>query len=554
MIVLLGLLTLALDDVAPVVPAFSETLRKLPGEGVGILLYDFTGDGALDLLQADATGLALFPLGADGTYPSEPACRMEWPGERVGWDVGDLDGDGVGEIVMVLDDGRVLAHRADAAGVLDEGEVLVEARVELPAGVTHAAFVRDVDGDARGDLVLPSRGAHRIHLAGDEGWAAPVEVAYELDSSYKVGDPRSLSAAFGQKVRVPWFRIEDVDGDGRNDLVSSTSERVAFHLADPQPSSTASWVLDLEALRDELPSRDPVDFDNLFSAAGQRVLWRLAELDGKAPRDLIVVVGSKFRVYLGGARTGPTGTPDQVLKSSGNVLSSYVRQVEGDELPDLQVVRAERVSVGRVLRALILPSALDFDVFTYENVGGTFSRRPTRRNRITIEIPRLSTFIGDTSGLELRLQAQMNIPARRLPRVPGAPAAGDDVLDFTEDRLEVYAGCAPAPAFIESLAAERTDEQGVMEGLFLEDLDAREDGATRTLDLGEIDSLDLSPGAILRRARAGREAEISHPLAFGLDALNEARTRDLDGDGVSDVILVGRTDEGWSLQFLVRRR
>ena len=57
-----------------------------------------------------------------------------------------------------------------------------------------------------------------------------------------------------------------------------------------------------------------------------------------------------------------------------------------------------------------------------------------------------------------------------------------------------------------------------------------------------------------RRACAGRDAALIHPLRFEQDALNEARTRDLDGDGVSGVILVGKTDEGWSLQFLVRRR
>jgi hypothetical protein len=59
-------------------------------------------------------------------------------------------------------------------------------------------------------------------------------------------------------------------------------------------------------------------------------------------------------------------------------------------------------------------------VFTLQRTGtGHF---PEDNNRITIEIPRLSTFIGDTSGLELKLEAQMYIPARRLPRNPDAPA------------------------------------------------------------------------------------------------------------------------------------
>ena len=122
MIALIALLFLTLEDTAAT-PAFIETTRTLPGEGVGILLADFTGDGALDLLEADEAGIALFPLAEDGTYPSDPSDRVDWTGERVGWDVGDLDGDGVEALVLVLESGRVLAHRASAAGVIRRADL-----------------------------------------------------------------------------------------------------------------------------------------------------------------------------------------------------------------------------------------------------------------------------------------------------------------------------------------------------------------------------------------------------------------------------------------------
>ena len=56
---------------------------------------------------------------------------------------------------------------------------------------------------------------------------------------------RRLSATFGQSVRVPWFRMEDVDGDGQQDLVSQMGERVSFHLARPEIDALPSWQLDL---------------------------------------------------------------------------------------------------------------------------------------------------------------------------------------------------------------------------------------------------------------------------------------------------------------------
>ena len=132
-------------------------------------------------------------------------------------------------------------------------------------------------------------------------------------------------------------------------------------------------------LRDELPEDERIDFDSLLSAVENRVSWRIADLDGKGAHDLIVILGPKFRVYLEGAATGPVGAPDQVLKSSGNVLYFFIRQVQGDALPDLQIARGERISLGRVLRYLILPGKIDFDLFTYENVRGVFSRQPTKR-------------------------------------------------------------------------------------------------------------------------------------------------------------------------------
>lgn len=532
---------------------FSQTVVRLSQGREALALRDFTGDGAQDLLRIDGEGLALFPLGPDGTFASEPSAVLPWPEGRVGWDLSDLDGDGTVEILLLVEGRSVRLHRLDADGAFDAGREVLQAVSYLPAGVSRVRFTRDVDGDGRADLVLPGAGAQRIFLARPEGWAPPLEIAYEVEVHTMVGQPESLSSSFGQTVRVPWFRLEDVDGDGRRDLISETSERVAFHLADPELGSEPTWVLDLVALRAELPRRSGIDLDNLLSVVGERVTWRLADLDGRAPRDLIVALGAKFRVYMGGAREGPVGTPDQVLKSSGNVLQSFVRQVEGSPLPELQIVRGERIGIGRVLRTLILPGHLDFDIFTYRNERGVFSRKPTRRYTVTFEIPRLLAFIDEAEGLEDRISQQFEVPAQRLPRVPGAPAEGDDVVDVGGEELLVFAGRAPAPIFGETFREGERDVDFLVEGFFLEDLDARGDGAQRTLDLGDVRTYDFAPGAILRRACAGATAAARHPLAVEAGKVSELLTPDLDGDGRSDVIVVGEDEDEWVVQFLVRR-
>lgn len=533
---------------------FIETRVSVPMTGSGLLLRDLTGDGALDLVRVDHAGLALFPLGPDRRYPDEPSARLGWPAGRVGWELGDLDQDGVSEVLLLTEERGVVVHRVLESGAFDAGTSVLDETAQLPAGVSRVHFVRDVDGDARPDLVLPGARAHRIFLARAEGFAPPIKVAFDLQASVQMGDPSRLGTSFGQDVRVPWFRIEDVDGDGRPDLVSETEQRIAFHLASPELSSEPTWILDLEALRAELPKRKGIDLDNLLSALDERVTWQVADLDGEAPNDLVILLGSKFRVYLGGTRSGPEGTPSQVLKSSGNVLLTFLRQAEGDALPDLQILRGERISVSRVIRSVILASSFDFDIFTYRNEGGTFSRKPTRRNVVTLKVPRLLDFMDEEDGgLALELEAQFDLPTQRLPRTPGAPAAGDDVVDLVDGELVVYSGCAPAASFLESLEnAEEFAPGAFVEGFFLRDFDARGDGASRSLDFGDVESFDFAPAAVLRRSAAGAAPQLRYPLAFDTEELEELFTRDLDGDGRSDVIVVGEVSGKWVVQLLVR--
>lgn len=535
--------------------SFAESIVRAP-KSTTFALRDFSGDGRVDLLRIDAQGMAVALMGADGRLAGEWRA-LAWPEGRLGWDLSDFDGDGVAEISMLVEEQRVRVHRVDAEGRIDaEGEDLLAVAGSLPVGVHRLHFARDIDGDGRMDVVVPGAGVHRIHLATEDGWADPIQVAYDVRLDVDVGDPEALSSSFGQRVRIPWFQLRDIDGDGRSDLVSRTRDRIAFHLASPELSSEPSWILDLKALREELPEQDGFDFDDLLSNIEGQVSWRIADLDGEGAHDLLVVLGSKFRIYLGGARTGPVGTPDQLLKSSGNVLWSLVRDVEGDALPELQILRGERISIGRVLRNLVLPGALRFDLFTYGNAEGVFSRKPTRRNRVTIEIPRLLTLVDEAEGLGKAFEEQFEIPARRLPRDPGVFVEGDDVVDVVDGELRVFAGCAPAPLVAEEIEREGVDAdqlERALVGFFLEDLDDRGDGAERTLDIEELGESELAAGAVLRAACRGVAPLGTHRLAVEAEDVSELMTSDLDGDGRSDVIVVGEGDQGWVLQFLVRR-
>lgn len=526
---------------------------RVPREGTVLALRDVDGDGRLDLLELDGAGVGLRRQGADGRFEPEPSAGFPWPAERVAWDLADLTGDGRTEVLVLDAQQGVRSFALGPDGAFEEGRLVLAERAWLPRGAFAVRFARDVDGDGRADLVLPGPRSHRIFLSRPEGtFAGPIEIAYRAAVELSVGDPGRLDSRLGREVRVPWFRIEDLDGDGHPDLVSQTPERVAFHLAqpgqDPVLAPEPTWVLDLEELRAQLPRRAGFDLDDLLENVPPLVDWRVADLDGEPPHDLVVAVGNRFRVYSGGARSGPRETPDQLLLAGGKVLGFYLRPVLDGPLPDLQLLRGERISLGRALRYLVLPGRLDFEVFTYANEGGRFSRRPTRRGTLGLAIPRLLAFIEEAERLGDSLAAQFQVPALRIAF--GADGRADDVLDLIEGELAVFEDCAPSPLALEGLVDREAELSEVLEALALRELDRRGDGAELVFDLAALDRYDFAPGVALRRAREGRAPSARAPFEPLLDPA--LRVLDLDGDGRDDVLAWGHRDGLWVARLYVR--
>lgn len=541
---------------------FVSSVVELPSKAARLALRDLDGDGRRDLLALDTAGLALRRLRGDGTFAQEPDAVLDWPSETTGWTLDDLDGDGDTELLLLVDGTRVLAVGAGPDGALSAGAPLVEQPAGfLPRGIRRVNFVRDVDGDGRRDLVLPGAGRFLIHLAREGGFAPAIPVAFRAEIGMELGDPARLDARFALDVQIPWFRLLDVDGDGDTDLVSETGDEVQVHLAGPELPQQPSWSLDLAALRAEQPAGERIDLDNLLGNIDPQVNWRTADLDGAPPHDLVLQVGGTFRVYAGGS-TGPAlERPDQVLKASGNVLYFLLRDTDGDARPELQLLRAGTVSLGDALRLLVIPGSFEFDVFTYAAVHGrpeagrgeVFARKPTARTTVALRIPALLGFLDDVEELEQDYKRRVAVPAVNASL--HGDGAFDDVVDLRDGALAIWHRAVP-DGFGTGIAArlKSFDVDDLLEEYVSRELDSLGDGGRREISLEDIRRLLDTPGWDLRQAVAGRPPDATRALAVPADTAT-LRAEDLDGDGRSDLVVIGTADgEGHRrVEFLVQR-
>jgi hypothetical protein len=542
--VLLALAASCPVDDGPVVSVLS-----LPGDSSRLAVRDANGDSRLDLIQVDSEGFGYRFMLEDGSYPIDFDAYLAWPASNLAWDISDLDGDGAHEVITLTAEGEVRSWKPGPSGEFGDGRLHISARSYLPNGINRMYFVRDVDGNGLADLALPAAGRFHIHLQEPGGgWKPSFELEYAADITYLMGDPDGLEGEFGQTLRIPWFEMDDIDGNGTIDLVSVSDERADFHLALPELSSTPSWSLDLmPASQGGARNRREFDLDDLLSNFDLGVRWQIQEIDGKAPRDLLVQEGRTIKVYHGGSVTGVSPSADQVLKVSGNLVQFLVHDVTGSKLPDLQLFRAEKIGVDRAIRWLVLPGNLEFELFTYENTDGMFSRKPTRRNTVALKIPRLLTLLEDLDGIETEFQRQSEIPARTLDL--DGDGKSDDVLDITDQKIRFYRGCAPE--LDESLSILRAGSGGAsMEEFLLEDFEQMPDGESKTIDLGGYADWSFYPWESIRESTRGIEPFSESPISPP-GATYNIQVVDLTGNGRQDVVIWTRPAGGDRLIYLL---
>jgi hypothetical protein len=343
-------------------------------------MQDLNGDDLDDILVADFSGLQVSIQAANGDFSSplalsaEPEMNLSENSVRYRSPrtlVADANFDGHDDVLMV-EDRSLRVFPGNAAGGFDAEAVVLPLELDLPSraqlrewdndrgdidqsnlSIRRIDRIADLNGDGVADLLTTathSRGVFdkssdfAIHLGrNNEGW-----VSYSRE-------PDSTLVSEGMQFDL---LVEDLDGDGRKDLVvpsvrlglgrvikalfSGTmtmdlgfyrSDDQGFYTGKPNFSASSKLRIDLKKGQTDVPAILAADFD------GDGVKDLLVQ---QSREELKITLGDGSEDLFGGASHRVTtllprnGDRIQPLDVDGNGLNDLVIQYRGSDGEDLE--------------------------------------------------------------------------------------------------------------------------------------------------------------------------------------------------------------------------
>jgi hypothetical protein len=487
---------------------FTEHEFYIPAEAGNIILADLSGNGLADMLVPIENRIRIYFHNEDGFDFEGRFSEIDFPGTAVGWDIStnsDLAGSG---IVALIDGREVLHWTINNTRILDPEMLKTGLNGFIAKGANRLHFSQDVNGDGNKDLVIPGAGQLNLYINNGDGEyqdSIAVQSTVNIRSNLESNE---LERRVGQAVRIPRLDLRDVNNDSLPDLISRSDERLDVFLASGSGGSyfprSPSYSLDIEEIEERLGEFDidNLDFSNLTGVLALSHEEILEDIDGDNIDDLLLREGGKVSLY-GGSKSGmDLEQPRQVLRSGGNVLTTFLYDEDGDQLKDLWLWRVEPISVGDIFLWLALSGSISVEAFVYPNEGERFSRRPARKLNIRLKFPSVIRLASTVS--EITEKARESQSSEQTIAVPANLdlQQGQDLLVLLNDRIDV---------FLNSIEPEPSSDD------FLGSL-----GYSRQRDDYEIDIKELIDNATVSgdprlTTVAGREADLSISLNGTID-------------------------------------
>lgn len=422
-------------------------------------------------------------------------------------------------------------------------------RVGAPRFVDIA---QDVNGDGRVDLVVPGVRSLRLWLggppdsAGEPGWPsfqAAATLAVDVSRSQDM-DGDDLSDVLSSSFSIPALSARDVNGDGRDDLLVSQGVVRAFHLqrADATFPEAPDVRVDLSIFRDTVEAAKLRPGHTL--AVGDGATYESRDLDGDGIPDYVIAHRRKVWVFHG-TKAGPQfKEPASVLKTSDDITALQLVRLDGDDRPDLLLVKVQVPTIAALVRGIFGEWDVEVGAAGYlSKPGGSFESTPSKRAELSVRLPAILKLIRDPASFLKRFE---EIGARFRRSVWGDFDGNGqrDVVLIRADASELELWTSNVP----DAKTAALDGEALLSQVLFED----------TRRVWDVDRIAGWLGGIADRRTAELTGGRARDASFPLRPVDEAKLEsidaaDFDGDGREELLLgYRRIADGATLFDLLR--
>ncbi|MGD1045927.1 MAG: FG-GAP-like repeat-containing protein, partial [Bacteroidota bacterium] len=278
-----------------------------------VAISDLDGDGKPDLAVTNSnsntvsvyrntsiSGSMSFTAKVDYTTGSVPQSVA----------IGDVDGDGKPDLVVVNGDNTVSVYRNQSTS----GNISFAAKVDYTTGSSpYSLAIGDVDGDGRPDIVVTNSYSNTISIFQNTSTSGNISFLAKVD--YTTG-----SSPFG-------VTIGDLDGDGKPDLaVANYSSSTVSVFRNMSTSGNISFATKVDYTTGSYPRGVAIgDFDG----------------DGKPDLAVANYYSSTVSVFRNQSTSGSISFAAKVDYTTGSYpYSVAIGDVDGDGKPDLAVANS----------------------------------------------------------------------------------------------------------------------------------------------------------------------------------------------------------------------
>ena len=512
-------------------PGYSTQPFSLPADTRKLMIVDADGDALADLLTVSESGIAVYFQRPDAGFDfSEPDTVLELPWSSVGWDLGSSPAGDALAVLALVEGNRVLQWQIQERRFSSPQELLSGVVGFAGGGINRLDFVQDLNADGLDDLIIPAAGTLQLFIRNsDDSYQSPVSVLADMRIRSNLFVRQAIERDVGQSLRIPRLQLRDVNGDAMPDLVSDTAERLDVFLAslsgDYFPAQP-TFSIDRLEIRERLGEFDvdQLDFSNLTGILSLTHEELLEDVDNDGIADMILREGGKVSLFGGGPDGIDFSQPRQVLRSGGNVLTTFLYDEDGDSLKDLWLWRIEPVSVGDLFLWLAISGSINVEAFVYPNEGDSFARRPARQLTVALRFPSALRLLG--AATEIREQIDSVRETRTVPtavaKVSGMGSA-QDLLVLLDQQVNIFLSSmesepqAPEDPFLASLGYSREQDSYVIDVQRIIDEFTIEQNA----ELASV--ADRAPDHVVSLPQAMRNGDL--------------KSADLNGDALDDIFV-----------------